>query len=402
MKSNYKKLGDYIQQVTIKNKDCKITNLLGVSIKKTFIPSIANTIGTDFSSYNIIKAQQFAYGPVTSRNGDKISIAYLANGVGIVSSSYTVFEITQPNILLPEYLMLWFMRTEFDRYARFKSHGSVREIFDWEELCNVYLPVPPIEQQKKIVQTYNTLTKRIELKKQINEKLEEIAQAVYKHWFEDFEFPITEEYAKIINRPDLIGKPYKSSGGEMIYSEELDKYIPNGWELKGLDNIVEFHDYKRIPLSSVERAGMEKKYPYYGAASLIDYVDNYIFDGTYILLGEDGTVVTDEGKPVVQYVTGKFWVNNHAHILTGYNGFDNNSIYILLKNIRITEYITGGVQAKLSQTSLSNIKILYSNLTLLSVFNHYIMPLFQKIIDNNTEISLIKQHLNLIIYKLNS
>lgn len=298
--------------------------------------------------------------------------------------------------------MLWFMRTEFDRYARFKSHGSVREIFDWEELCNVYLPVPPIEQQKKIVQTYNTLTKRIELKKQINEKLEAIAQAVYKHWFEDFEFPITEEYAKIINRPDLIGKPYKSSGGETIYSEELDKYIPNGWELKGLDNIVEFHDYKRIPLSSVERAGMEKKYPYYGAASLIDYVDNYIFDGTYILLGEDGTVVTDEGKPVVQYVTGKFWVNNHAHILTGYNGFDNNSIYILLKNIRITEYITGGVQAKLSQTSLSNIKILYSNLTLLSVFNHYIMPLFQKIIDNNTEISLIKQHLNLIIYKLNS
>lgn len=402
MKLNYKKLGDYIQQVTIKNKDCKITNLLGVSIKKTFIPSIANTVGTDFSSYNIIKAQQFAYGPVTSRNGDKISIAYLENGVGIVSSSYTVFEITQPNILLPEYLMLWFMRTEFDRYARFKSHGSVREIFDWEELCNVYLPVPPIEQQKKIVQTYNTLTKRIELKKQINKKLEAIAQAVYKHWFEDFEFPITEEYAKIINRPDLIGKPYKSSGGEMIYSEELDKYIPNGWELKGLDNIVEFHDYKRIPLSSVERAGMEKKYPYYGAASLIDYVDNYIFDGTYILLGEDGTVVTDEGKPVVQYVTGKFWVNNHAHILTGYNGFDNNSIYILLKNIRITEYITGGVQAKLSQTSLSNIKILYSNLTLLSVFNHYIMPLFQKIIDNNTEISLIKQHLNLIIYKLNS
>lgn len=258
MKSNYKKLGDYIQQVTIKNKDCKITNLLGVSIKKTFIPSIANTVGTDFSTYNIINAQQFAYGPVTSRNGDKISISYLENGVGIVSSSYTVFEITQPNILLPEYLMLWFMRAEFDRYARFKSHGSVREIFDWDELCNVYLPVPPIEQQKKIVQTYNSLTKRIELKKQINEKLEEIAQAVYKQWFEDFEFPISEKYAKLIHRPDLIGKPYKSSGGEMIYSEELDKYIPIGWEIKNLDNIIEFHDCKRVPLSSVERAGMEK------------------------------------------------------------------------------------------------------------------------------------------------
>lgn len=242
MKSNYKKLGDYIQQVTIKNKDCKITNLLGVSIKKTFIPSIANTIGTDFSSYNIIKAQQFAYGPVTSRNGDKISIAYLANGVGIVSSSYTVFEITQPNILLPEYLMLWFMRTEFDRYARFKSHGSVREIFDWEELCNVYLPVPPIEQQKKIVQTYNTLTKRIELKKKINEKLEEIIQQIFHHYFgfingeistleencipDDWNLLSLGDICSVITKgttPTTIGRDFQQNGINFIKVETIRK-----------------------------------------------------------------------------------------------------------------------------------------------------------------------------------
>lgn len=403
MKSNYRPLGMLIEPIDIRNTRQDINLLLGLSIDKCFIDSVANTIGTDLTTYKIIKQNQFAVSLMQVSRDEKVPVACLIDYTeAIMSPAYIIFQIKNVNEIIPEYLDICFKRSEFDREASFIAVGGVRGSMPWEDFCRIEIPVPPIEQQKKIVQTYNTLTKRIELKKQINEKLEAIAQAVYKHWFEDFEFPITEEYAKIINRPDLIGKPYKSSGGEMIYSEELDKYIPNGWELKGLDNIVEFHDYKRIPLSSVERAGMEKKYPYYGAASLIDYVDNYIFDGTYILLGEDGTVVTDEGKPVVQYVTGKFWVNNHAHILTGYNGFDNNSIYILLKNIRITEYITGGVQAKLSQTSLSNIKILYSNLTLLSVFNHYIMPLFQKIIDNNTEISLIKQHLNLIIYKLNS
>lgn len=403
MKSNNELLGNHIIQCINMNKDMVTENLLGVNIDKNFMPSVANIVGTDLTTYKIIANNTFACNPMHVGRDKKLPVSlYKSKTPSIVSPAYYTFKIANETKLNPEYLMLLFRQDKFDRQCWFYTDSSVRGGLSWEDFCRIEIPVPPIEQQKKIVQTYNTLTKRIELKKQINEKLEAIAQAVYKHWFEDFEFPITEEYAKIINRPDLIGKPYKSSGGEMIYSEELDKYIPNGWELKGLDNIVEFHDYKRIPLSSVERAGMEKKYPYYGAASLIDYVDNYIFDGTYILLGEDGTVVTDEGKPVVQYVTGKFWVNNHAHILTGYNGFDNNSIYILLKNIRITEYITGGVQAKLSQTSLSNIKILYSNLTLLSVFNHYIMPLFQKIIDNNTEISLIKQHLNLIIYKLNS
>lgn len=185
MKSNYKRLGDYIRQVDVRNKDEKVTRLLGVSIDKKFIESIANTIGTDMSVYKIVKHRQFAYGPVTSRNGDKVSIALLLEEECIISSSYTVFEITDTKKLLPEYLNLWFKRPEFDRYARFHSHGSAREIFDWEETCNVELPIPPIEEQEKIVDAYETIGKRIALKRKINDNLADTAQAIYRRTFVD-------------------------------------------------------------------------------------------------------------------------------------------------------------------------------------------------------------------------
>ena len=184
MKNNYRKLGDYIEPVDVRNSDLKVSHLLGLSIEKCFIESIANTIGTDFRPYKIVKKGQFAYGPVTSRNGDKITIALLKEAdVCIISSSYSVFEITDTTKLLPEYLMLWFSRPEFDRYARYKSHGSVREIFDWDEMCRVELPVPDLKEQEKIVNTYKAITKRIQLKQKINENLEKTAQTIYKKMF---------------------------------------------------------------------------------------------------------------------------------------------------------------------------------------------------------------------------
>ena len=136
--TTYKRLGDYIREVNVRNRELMVTNLLGVSISKEFMPSIANTIGTDMSTYKIVERGQFAYGPVTSRNGDKVSIALLDGyDDAIISQAYTVFEVIDHEQLLPEYLMMWFRRPEFDRYARFHSHGSAREIFDWDELCDV-------------------------------------------------------------------------------------------------------------------------------------------------------------------------------------------------------------------------------------------------------------------------
>ena len=183
---NHKRLGDYIRAVDVRNRELSVTTLLGVSISKEFIPSIANTIGTDMSTYKIVHKGQFAYGPVTSRNGDKVSIALLDNeDNAIISQAYTVFEVKDVNELLPEYLMMWFRRPEFDRYARFHSHGSAREIFDWEEMCDVMLPIPPIERQREIVAEYETLNRRITINKQLITKLEATAQALYRKMFVD-------------------------------------------------------------------------------------------------------------------------------------------------------------------------------------------------------------------------
>ena len=180
----YKRLGDYIREVNVRNLDLKVTNLLGVSISKEFMPSIANTIGTDMSTYKIVGRRQFAYGPVTSRNGDKVSIALLDDyDNAIISQAYTVFEVIDHEQLLPEYLMMWFRRPEFDRYARFHSHGSAREIFDWDELCDVMLPIPSITRQREIVSEYETLTNRIRLNNQMIQHLEATAQALYRKTF---------------------------------------------------------------------------------------------------------------------------------------------------------------------------------------------------------------------------
>lgn len=183
MKEGYRLLGDFIRQVDVRNTDGKEENLLGVSVQKVFIPSIANTVGTDFTKYKVVKRGQFTYIPDTSRRGDKIGIALLTDyDEGLVSNIYTVFEVKDENELLPEYLMLWFSRPEFDRYARFKSHGSVREIMDWDEMCKVELPVPPIDKQRSIVKAYQTITERIELKRRVNDNLAAQMRAYFKEY----------------------------------------------------------------------------------------------------------------------------------------------------------------------------------------------------------------------------
>lgn len=186
MKSNYKRLGDYIRQVDVRNRDLAVNNLLGLSVNKVFMPSIANTIGTDMSNYKIVNHRQFVYIPDTSRRGDKIAIALLDKwSEAIVSAIYTVFEVIDEMLLLPEYLMMWFRRPEFDRYARFKSHGSAREVFEWDEMCEVMLPVPSIEEQRKIVAEYQTVERRIENNRRLIAALEDTVKTIYRKMFVD-------------------------------------------------------------------------------------------------------------------------------------------------------------------------------------------------------------------------
>lgn len=218
MKVGYRLLGDFIQQVDVRNTDGKEDNLLGVSVQKTFIPSIANTVGTDFTKYKVVKRGQFTYIPDTSRRGDKIGIALLKDyDEGLVSNIYTVFEVKDENELMPEYLMLWFSRPEFDRYARFKSHGSVREVMDWDEMCKVELPVPSIEKQRSIVKAYNTITDRIELKRKINDNLVATVTAIYRRMFiEGGRIYPTAPLKQLCSK---IGSGATPKGGKTAYQE---------------------------------------------------------------------------------------------------------------------------------------------------------------------------------------
>ena len=292
MKSNYKKLGQFIRVVDTRNKENRKDNLLGVSTQKVFIDSVANTVGTDFKKYKIVRKHQFTYVPDTSRRGDKIGIAMLESlEQALVSQAYTVFEVKDSNLLDPEYLMMWFRRPEFDRYARFKSHGSVREIFDWQEMCDVELPVPSIEKQREIVREYNVVNDRIALNEQLTQNLEDTAQAIYKQWFVDFEFPISKEYAESIGKPELEGKPYKSSGGEMEYSGKIEQDIPSLFEAVELDDAISSFVSNRGKSKSrmyLQSYGKPYTYPVISAMNIkanslvkldtVSYVDQEDFD----------------------------------------------------------------------------------------------------------------------------
>jgi len=212
-----------------RNIGLKGTTLLGLSITKEFIPSVANTIGSDMENYKIIRKNQFACSLMQVRRDKKIPVALLLDfEKAIISQAYPVFEVIDEEILLPEYLMMWFSRSEFDRESCFYAVGGVRGSLEWEDFCNMQFPVPSIEKQKEIVAEYNIIVNRIKLNERLNQKLEETAQAIYKQWFVDFEFP------------DENGNPYKSSGGEMHYDNKIGMEIPVVWGSGSFTTAIRF------------------------------------------------------------------------------------------------------------------------------------------------------------------
>ncbi len=229
MQSNYKTLGDFIQPIKVKNSDLSAKELLGINVDKFFMPSVANIVGTDLSNYKVVNKNQFACNRMHVGRDYKIPIALSDREEPfMVSPAYDVFEIIDTSILHPDYLMMWFSRKEYDRNAWFYTDADVRGGLAWDAFCNMKFPLPSPEKQCEIVTEYNTVKNRIELNNQLIQKLEETAQAIYKQWFVDFEFP------------DENGNPYKSSGGKMVYNEELDKEIPEGWEDKSFTDTVNF------------------------------------------------------------------------------------------------------------------------------------------------------------------
>ena len=368
-----KKLGDFIQPVDVRNNDLSVTRLLGLSINKCFIESIANTIGTDFRPYKIVKKGQFAYGPVTSRNGEKITIALLEEPECIISSSYAVFEITDTSKLLPEYLMLWFSRPEFDRYARYKSHGSVREIFDWDEMCRVELPVPPLNEQQKIVDTYNVITNRIRSKKEINENLEKTAQCLFEEMYSKDDMSIVSLSDVVDVRDGTHDSPnFISEGYPLVTSQNLAPFYID----KINTNKISETDYKKIN----ERSIVETN------------------DILMSMIGTVGNVslVTDS---IV-----KFAIKNVALIKTSNALIYRNWILCFLKSKSfrswMNESLNGSTQQYVSLGEIRKITMKIPNKESIALFNEKMDKIFNEIIYGVNEIIELQKLRDLIVSQI--
>lgn len=193
-----------------------------------------------------------------------------------------------------------------------------------------------------------------------------MAKQLYDYWFVQFDFPNEE------------GKPYKSSGGEMVWNEKLKRKIPNEWDNCKLKDFINLFDSKRIPLSSKDREERKGNYPYYGATGIMDYVNEYIFDGDYILLAEDGSTSDSKGFPIVQYIWGKNWVNNHAHIILPKNEQYLMFTYQMLRSIPAKQIETGSIQKKISQENLCEYNMVLPNSILIEKYESIISPLWEK------------------------
>ncbi len=286
---SYRKIGDLIQLVDIRNKDLSITNLVGLTINKKFIPSVANTIGTDMSNYKIIRKNQFACSIMQVRRDKKMPIALLKElDESIISQAYPVFEVRNINEIVPDYLMLWFMRSEFDREACFHAVGGVRGSLEWEDFCDMELPIPSIEKQREIVAEYQAVANKIKVNEQICEKLEATAQALYKHWFVDFEFPNEN------------GQPYKSSGGNMVFNDELEKEIPEGWEVGKLENII-YYSNTKVSLKDLTSQNYISTESMLTDKKGVDFISN-VPDGNNVSEFNEGDILISNIRPYLKKI----------------------------------------------------------------------------------------------------
>ena len=372
-----RKLGDFVQPVDVRNTDLSVTRLLGLSINKCFIESIANTIGTDFRPYKIVKKGQFAYGPVTSRNGEKITIALLEEPECIISSSYAVFEITDTTKLLPEYLMLWFIRPEFDRYARYKSHGSVREIFDWDEMCRVELPVPPLNEQQKIVDTYNAITNRIQIKQKINENLEKTICANYEGLLQ--------------NEPTAIGIIGDYAQVKSGYAFKSEWWETEGFKVIKIGNIIENY----VDLEScnkVSRENIEKSKEFFVKTG------DLLIAMTGATTGKIGLVpYTDEIVSVNQR-TGKFFLGDRPIEKVPY-------LFAMMLSSKVKKSISpdgdaGSAQDNLSADDIQNIEVDYPEKQKIDDFNEVYGKVIISMLENNKEITELNKLKQLVVSQI--
>ena len=233
-----------------------------------------------------------------------------------------------------------------DYLARNAGGSGQRYYLSESVIRDVPLCLPPYDAQLRIAGVLGSIDEKIELNRKKIAELEALAKTIYDYWFVQFDFP------------DANGKPYKSSGGKMVWNEQLKREVPAGWETCTIGQLCTCHDSKRIPLSGKQRVEMQGDIPYYGATGVMDHVNKYIFDGEYLLFAEDGSVMTEEGFPILQIISGKTWVNNHAHVLSPRANCSVKFLQLHFRNIPVRKIKTGSIQPKITKDNLFSFRVL--------------------------------------------
>jgi type I restriction enzyme S subunit len=377
MKSNYKRLGDYIKELKVRNTEEKAEQLLGININKFFMPSVANVVGTDLSVYKIVRKNQFACNRMHVGRDYRLPVSMSKSDEEfIVSPAYDVFEIKDTKVLNPEFLMMWFTRREFDRNAWFYTDADVRGGLPWKSFCDMQLPIPHIDKQREIVKEYNVIQNRIALNQQLIQKLEETAQAIYREWFVEFEFL------------DENGKPYKSNLGEMVESELGN--IPQGWKEGTLFDLIELQRGFDLPTQNRK----EGKFPIFASTGTNEKHSDFKVKAPGIVTGRSGSL----GE--VFYVDEDFWPLNTTLWVKHFKIATPIFAFYVLKGINIIDYNSGSAVPTLNRNDIHRHQLIVPEKTLVEKFEKIQQPFFKHVKFLNQENQKLTELKELLLSKL--
>ena len=314
---------------------------------------------------------------IFAREATAGNVALIQEGEKVCLGQRTVLIRPNKALVNPAFLTYFLLAPKQQYNLLSTANGATVAHVNLPTIRNLKLELPNLDVQRRIAEVLSRYDALIENYQRQIKLLEEAAQRLYKEWFVDLRFP-GHQSTPIINN------------------------LPQSWQKKKLGEILVFFDKKRKPLSSMQRMSMEKIFPYYGAATLMDYVDDYLFDGIYLLLGEDGTVITPENYPVLQYVWGKFWVNNHAHVLRGADGISTEYLYMMFKEMPISDVVTGAAQPKISQGRLSEKSIILPSIELIQKWSSITKPFFDSIRNKSEQIRNLSEARDRLLPKLMS
>ena len=348
MKSNYEPLGKHIRLVDYRNSEEVTSTVLGISIDKEFMPSVANVIGTDLSRYKLISKGLFACNPMHVGRDERLPIAlYEKDNAAIVSPAYFMFEIIVRDVLNEEYLMMWFRRPEFDRECWFMTDGSVRGGISWDDLCRIQLPVPPYERQLDVVESYRAITRRIAMKKEINDNLEAVLAA---------------------------------SHSKMFFSKDTSEHSKLG-------ELMTFGNGKSRPKT-------DGPIPVYGGNGVLSYTDHHNIENA-VLIGRVGAYCGS-----VYLEQGICWVSDNAIFAKSKITKDEFFDYFLLKRLNLFNHHVGTGQQLLTQEILNNIEVPKPVTEQIELFNRKATSIFETIFTNSREIIRLQELSDLLLSRL--